>query len=181
MVYDLSDFLKFSLDTIREGGSSMSWLEARRLELVPLLAARLRFLLEGRSFVLLCDEERAWYQNYILQKINAKPYRPLIPMYALSSLYHNKLKTSEDIVLLNDLLEITFAKGFVYFYIGTNLDFKFQIATSRNDSLLWIFDEELQNSFHLSSKDVNLDEKLISLFKLLDKVFDALLFGELKF
>ncbi|HHW4153186.1 TPA: HobA family DNA replication regulator, partial [Campylobacter coli] len=52
----MSDFLSFTLENIRNGGTFMAWMESRRLEWAPLMAARLRYLLEGRTFVLMCDE-----------------------------------------------------------------------------------------------------------------------------
>ena len=75
------------------------------------------------------------------------------------------------------MLETAFPSGFVYFYIGSNKDIRFQIARSRDDSLLWLLDEQLQNSFLLSSKDSELDEKLITLYKLFDKSLEAILFS----
>ncbi|MCW1360039.1 HobA family DNA replication regulator [Campylobacter jejuni] len=60
----MTDFLKFTLECIRDGGASMAWMEERRLELAPLLAARLRLLLEGKSFIFMCDEQRSWYEEY---------------------------------------------------------------------------------------------------------------------
>ncbi|MBK1993598.1 hypothetical protein FSE90_04950, partial [Campylobacter novaezeelandiae] len=65
-----------------------------------------------------------------------------------------------------------------YFYIGSTTDKKSLIAKSKDDSLLWLFDEQLQNSFYLNSKDKDLDAKLISLFKLFDSSLDAILFSK---
>lgn len=156
----------------------MAWMESRRLEWAPLMAARLRYLLEGYTFVLMCDEPRSWYEEYFLKNINAKPSRPMLPFLSLDSIYRNKIQNQEDIALLNDLLELTFPNGYIYFYIGGIGDKKSQIARSKDDSLLWLFDEQLQNSFYLNSKDKDLDMKLISLFKLLDMSLDAILFSK---
>lgn len=172
------DYLRYLLETIRDGGTFMSWLESRRLEFGALMSVKLKFLLEGKSFILLCDEDRTWYKWYFLQKINARNHRPFLPIFALENFYSNKIKNNEDILLLNDLLDTAFPNGFMYFYIGTHIDKKFQIARSRDDSLLWLFDEQLQDSFLLYSKDKDLDEKLISLYKLFDKSMDAILFSK---
>ncbi|TQR33725.1 hypothetical protein DMB92_02230 [Campylobacter sp. MIT 99-7217] len=174
----MQDFLQFTLENIRAGGTFMSWLEKRRLEWAPLIAARLRLLIEGKSFILICDSERSWYEEYFLKNINAKSNRPLVPIFSLSSLCNKNIQSKEDILLLNDLLDVAFPNGFVYFYIGSGLDKKSNIAKSKDDSLLWVFDEELQNSFYLSSKDENLDEKLISMYKLFDKSLEAILFSK---
>ncbi|EGO3128591.1 hypothetical protein IT734_001820, partial [Campylobacter coli] len=37
----MSDFLSFTLENIRNGGTFMAWMESRRLEWAPLMAARL--------------------------------------------------------------------------------------------------------------------------------------------
>ncbi|MDN2819960.1 hypothetical protein PAJ26_08690, partial [Campylobacter jejuni] len=60
----MSVFLSFTLDNIRNGGAFMAWLESRRLECAPLMAARLKYLLEGRTFVLTFDEQRYLYEEY---------------------------------------------------------------------------------------------------------------------
>lgn len=174
------EYLRFLLDTIRDGGVFMSWLESRRLEFAPLMSAKFRLMLEGKAFVLMCDDERAWYEQYFLQNINSKPYRPLVPIFSLSSFYKGEFKKTDDIALINDMLEIAFPQGFVYFYIGSNLDEKFKIARSKDESLLWLFDEQLQNSFLLNSKDGDRDEKLVSLYKLFDKSLDAILFSKVQ-
>ena len=173
----MSDFLAYTLDAIRNYGPSMSWMESRRLEWAPLMAARLKFLLEGRTFILMCDDKRSWYENYILQNINLKSSRPLLPFISFNSVYNKKIH-NEDINLINDLFDFTFPNGYVYFYIGSNLDKKLQIANSKDDSLLWLFDEQLQNSFYLNSNDKDLDIKLIGLYKLLDISLDAILFSK---
>lgn len=85
------NILAYALNSIREGGNFMAWLEQKRLELVPLLSARLRLLvLENKPFVMFCDEQRAWYEHYVLDKINAKAYRPLLPFFSLECLCKKK-------------------------------------------------------------------------------------------
>ena len=174
----MSDFLSFTLENIRSGGAFMSWMESRRLELAPLLAARLKYILEGRTFVLMCDEQRSWYEEYFLKNINSKPNRPLLPFVSLNALYKKNIQNQEDISLLNDLLDSYFPNGFVYFYIGSANSDKSLIARSKDDSLLWLFDEQLQDSFYLNSKDKDLDIKLITLYKLFDKSLEAILFSK---
>ena len=176
----MSDFLSFTLENIRNGGTFMAWMESRRLEWAPLMAARLKYLLEGRTFVLMCDEQRSWYEEYFLKNVNSKSSRPMLPFVSLSSLCKKKIQNAEDIALLNDLLDISFPNGYVYFYIGNATDYKSFIAKSRDDSLLWLFDEQLQDSFYLNSKDKDLDIKLISLYQLFDASLDAILFSKVQ-
>lgn len=43
---------------------------------------------------------------------------------------------------------------------------------------MWLLDEQMQNSFYLSSADELLDVKLIQLYKLMEKTIDALLYAQ---
>ncbi len=176
----MSDFLSFTLENIRNGGAFMAWMESRRLEWAPLMAARLKYLLQSRTFILMCDEQRSWYEEYFLKNINSKANRPMLPFVSLNSLYRKKIQNAEDIALLNDLLDISFPNGYVYFYIGNATDNKSLIAKSKDDSLLWLFDEQLQDSFYLNSEDKDLDIKLITLYKLFDMSLDAILFSKVQ-
>ena len=83
----MSDFIKWTLEAIREEGSLMSWMEERRTEWTPLLASKLKFLLEGRAFILITDSERGWFEEYFLKNIN-KPTnaRPVLPFFSLKAL-----------------------------------------------------------------------------------------------
>lgn len=173
--------LKWTLETIRKGGSNLSWMEERRLEWVPLAISRLQSLLEGKTFVIITDSKREWFCEYILSSINRKTNeRPYLPFISLKSFFPNlkDIKTYEDMQLLEDMLSISFPNGYIYFYVGKSNDFSSQIAKKRDDSFMWIMDEHIQNSFYLNSKDKDLDVKLIQLCQLLDKTIDALLYAE---
>lgn len=173
--------LKWTLETIRKGGSNLSWMEERRLEWAPLAVSRLQSLLEGKTFVILTDLQRDWFSRYILGTINRKTNeRPYLPFVSLQSFFPNlkEIKTNEDMQLLEDMLSISFPNGFIYFYIGKSNDFRSQIAKKRDDSFMWIMDEHIQNSFYLNSRDKDLDIKLIQLCQLLDKTIDAMLYAE---
>ena len=159
----------------------MSWMEEKRFEWVPLNASMLKNLIEGHTIIVITDDEREWFCNYMLGDINKlSNNRPLLSFISLKAVYPNlnNLKTKEDIELLENMLYQTFSNGFTYFYIGKNNSVKMQIAKRRDDSFIWVMDEHLQNSFYLSSNDENLDIKLIQLYKLLDKSINALLFAE---
>ncbi len=156
-------------------------MEERRLEWVPLAISRLHGLLEGKTFIVLTDQKREWFGKYILDSINSNPLkRPFLPFMDLKSFFPNlsSVKSSEDINLLEDLLSISFPNGYIVFYIGLSKDANAQIAKKRDDSFMWILDENIQDSFFLSSRDKELDIKLIQLYKLLDKTIDMLLFPE---
>ncbi len=159
----------------------MSWMEERRVEWTPLLASRLKFLLEGRAFIIVSDEERKWFEIYLLRKMNSsKSIRPFLPFFSLRSLYpaFDSIETNEQKQLLKDMLSLAFPNGYLFFYIGKSLDKCANLAKSDENSYMWLFDEQAQNSFTLSSSDENLDIKLISLCKLFDKSIDAALFAK---
>lgn len=142
------------------------------------MLSRLRLLLEGSSFILCTDEERVWYESYILGLINSNKNRPLVPFFSLKSMYPKSLESENDMALLNDLLELTFPNGYIFFYIGRADKKLARLVNSKDDSLLWLFDEQLQNTFYLSSNDKELDFKLICLFKLLNECVNGLLFSK---
>ncbi len=180
----MQKFLKWTLDNIRKDGSMMSWMEEKRFEWVPLNVSMLKNLLDGHTIIVITDDERDWFCNYLLNDINKlSKNRPLLPFISLKAIYPNlnTLKTKEDIELLENMLLQSFPQGYTYFYIGKNNNIKMQIAKRRDDSFIWVMDEHLQNSFFLSSNDENLDIKLIQLYKLLDKSINALLFAEVDF
>lgn len=177
----MRDLFKWSLDIIR-ADSSLSWLEDRRDEWVPLLSSRLQFLLEGRAFIVVSDDDRESFGDYLIKKINRPTNsRPILPFFPLKALYPNfaTMNTREDLDLLDDMLNIVFKNGVVYFYIGSGHSSFSQIAKSKDDSYMWLIDERVPNSFYLESKDNNLDIKLIGLFNLFDKSIDAALFNEI--
>ena len=162
----------------------MSWMEEKRFEWVPLCASMLKNLLDGHTFIVVTDDDRAWFCHYLLRAVNNRQKnRPLLPFIALQTLYPNlyQVKNNEDIELLEDMLSQAFPGGYTFFYVGKNSDIKMQIAKRKDDSFMWIMDEHIQNSFYLLSHDDSLDIKLIQLFRLLDKSIDAVLFAEVAF
>ena len=159
----------------------MSWMEERRVEWTPLLASRLKFLLEGRAFITVSDEERKWFEIYLLRKMNSsKSIRPFLPFFSLRSLYpaFDGIETNEQKQLLKDMLSLAFPNGYIFFYIGKSIDKRANLAKTDENSYMWLFDEQAQNSFTLSSSDENLDIKLLNLYKLFDKSIDAVLFAK---
>ena len=161
-----SGLIEWTLENIRNEGESLRWMELRRMEWVPLLASRLKYLFDGASFLFFCDDEREWFEKYFLQNINRKDNsRPILPFINLRSLYPrlDKISTVEERMLLEDMLSISFPNGFVYFYVGKQGTRLAQVAESRNDSFLWMIDDaEEQNSFYVAnSNDENIDFKLM--------------------
>ena len=175
-----TEFLKYTLDIIRQNGTSMSWLEEKRLEFAPLLSSRLKLLIQdSRPFIFICDDERAWYEEYFSSNINSRSHRPFVPFFSLKSLCKNTISTSNDIALLNDLLELSFPNGYVFFYVGLSTNKMAQVAKSKDDSLLVVFDDKnIHNSLYIPLKESNLDSKLISLYKFFDSSLEAILLSK---
>ena len=111
---------------------------------------------------------------------HSKSIRPFLPFFSLRSLYPSldEIETNEQKQLLKDMLSLAFPNGYLFFYIGKSLDRYANLAKSDEDSYMWLFDEQAQNSFTLSSSDENLDIKLLNLYKLFDKSIDAVLFAK---
>ena len=156
-------------------------MEEKRVEWTPLLASRLKFLLASKAFIVICDDEREWFENYLLRNINrTKSERPFLPFFSLRSLYpaFDSIETNEQKQLLKDMLSLAFPNGYIFFYIGKSIDKRANLAKTDENSYMWLFDEQAQNSFTLSSSDENLDIKLLNLYKLFDKSIDAVLFAK---
>ena len=176
----MQDFIQWTLETIRSE-RYMSWMEEKRVEWTPLLASRLKFLLDSKAFIVICDDEREWFENYLLRNINrTKSERPFLPFFSLRSLYpgFDSIETNEQKQLLKDMLSLAFPNGYIFFYIGKSIDKRANLAKTDENSYMWLFDEQAQNSFTLSSSDENLDIKLLNLYKLFDKSIDAVLFAK---
>ncbi len=175
------DFSTWTLEQIRAKGSSLSWMEERRFDWVPLVAVAIDRLVNARTLLVVTDREREWFARYTLSKLNRfDPDRPLLPIISLGTVfpYMDKISDSEQLGILEDMLSLAFPNDYMFFYIGKGSDPRAQIAKTKQDSLMWLFDETVQNSFTLNSKDEELDIKLIQLLTLFDKSIDAILFSE---
>ena len=180
------DLIRWTLDAIRGkdfDGIIMNWLEEQRIEWASLLAPKLSYFMSGASFVLICDEEYAWFENYFLNNINnpskARPYLPFVPLKAIYPKAEQIANSKQDMQLLEDMLNISFANGFMYFYIGRGSSKLSWIAKSRENSYMWLFGEQAQNAFYLNANDPLLDIKLLSLYRLFDKTLSDVLLGKI--
>ncbi len=174
---------QWTLQTIRYDKSLMNWLEERRYDWLPLATDALKKIVNGYSVLLLTDDEREWYRNYIVSSIN-KPAknRPFIPIYDFEKLapYIKNIQTNQEIDLLFDMLSISFGEQFFVWYIGKSTSSKVKIAKRNDESFLWIMDEDMQNNFTLKSYDELLDIKLLQLFRLFDKSLDVVMFSQVE-
>lgn len=175
------DFAQWSLDTIREEGGSLSWLEEYRFEWSKTTAYALEQVLSGKTIVLITDEKRKWFEQYILSSINSiNLERPLIPIVSIDSVYthFNIINGGEMIDMVDDMISLSFKNDYFFWYIGKGDDKKSDIAKRKDESYFWIFDEDFNNAFTLKSYDADLDIKLLQLYRLFDASLNAAMFGE---
>jgi len=178
---DMPDFAQWTLDTIREKGGSLSWLEELRFEWTNAISFALGQMLEGKTVILITDEKRKWFENYILGNINsATQERPLLPIVSIDAIspHYNSVSGGEMIDILEDMIVLAHRDDYFFWYIGKGDDKRADIAKRKDNSLLWIFDEDVHNAFPLKSYDKELDIKLLQLYKLFDTSLNAAMFGE---
>jgi len=178
----MQQLLKWTLETIREEESSFSWMEEYRYEWAPLVKSAVSQVAEGRTVLIVTDEAHKWFGKYILNSINdLSKQRPLLPFYQLADNFPNlqNIHTAQEILLLEDMLDISYPNGYYIWYIGRGDHPYTKLAYRNRDNFLWVLDEEVQNSFALRSSDPLLDIKLLQLYKLFDSTLTAALFGDL--
>ena len=177
----MQNFEKWTLDAIRSDGASLSWLEEYRFEWTPIVEFAISQILEGKTIVLITDRERKWFESYITTSINKlSPDRPIISIVNIDSLYshYDDVSGAKMIDMLDDMLSLSYKEDYFFWYIGKGEDKRVDIAKRKDNSFLWIFDEEFQNAFTMKSYDPQLDIKLLQLFSLFNVSLNAVLFGE---
>jgi len=177
----MPDFAQWSLDAIREKGGSLSWLEEYRFEWSKTTAYALEQILNGKTIILITDEKRKWFENYILSSMNGLLLeRPLIPIISIDNIYthYNNVSGGEMIDIIDDMISLSYKNDYFFWYIGKGDDKRSDIAKRKDESYFWIFDEDFNNAFTLKSYDSDLDIKLLQLYKLFDASLNAAMFGE---
>ncbi len=177
----MPDFAQWSLDAIREEGGSLSWLEEYRFEWSKTTAFALEQILNGKTIILITDEKRKWFENYILSAMNGLFLeRPLIPIISIDNIYthYNNASGGEMIDIIDDMISLSYKDDYFFWYIGRGDDKRSDIAKRKDESYFWIFDEDFNNAFTLKSYDKDLDIKLLQLYKLFDASLNAAMFGE---
>jgi hypothetical protein len=177
----LLDFAQWSLDAIREEGASLSWLEEQRFDWTTISSLALEQILNGKTIILITDEKRKWFENYLLCSINCNTLeRPLLPIISIDSIYchYNNVDGGEMIDIIDDLISLSYKEDYFFWYIGKGDDKRADIAKRKQDSYFWVFDEDFQNAFSLKSYDKQLDIKLIQLYQLFNASLNAAMFGE---
>jgi len=177
----VKDLLSWTLEAIRAEDAAMSWMEERRYDWAPIAGNAVSKILAGQTLLLLSDENNRWFERYVISRVNRPgQQRPLLPFYACSALYPavDAIRNDQDIDLFFDLLSLSYPQGFFFWYIGKADHPRARIALRNEESLLWVMDEEMANSFTLRSLDEQIDIKLLQLFRLFDKTVSAALFAE---
>jgi len=178
----MQKLLKWTLETIREEESCFSWMEEYRYEWAPLVKSAVDQILEGKTILILTDQSQEWFSKYVVSKINdLAKNRPLLPVYSLVSCFPGlpEMKATQDLELLEDMLDISYPNGYLIWYIGKGDHTCTKLVYRNENSFLWIMDEEVQDSFSFRSSDPLLDVKLLQLYKLFDATLSASLFGDL--
>ena len=174
------DLNRFIIDLIRK--KNYKWLEERRLDFVPLLSVFLQQILDGKSVLIITDEKRKWYANYLINKINnfseLKPQ--FFPIYILENIVPqvNIAKHPEDFDMIEDMLNVSFGE-YIFWYIGKETPL-LKFSRRRPDSFFWIMDNDLSKNFYLKSTDVYLDNKLLHLADIVNESINAVVFGEVE-
>jgi len=177
----MKSFSSWMVETIRQD-HQIAWMEEKRFELVAQFALSIKNIIDGKATILITDKKREWFYSYALNRLNPSSFdRPLLPIVGIDSLYaHVDSVDDEDkILLLDDMLLSIFEDGFNYFYIGQADDKRAEIAKSKRDSMLWLFDKKESNSIYLNSFDKRSDIKLIELLDIYESAIEATLFGEI--
>jgi len=178
----LQEFTNWTVKTIREDSLIGSWMEERKFDWIPLVSKTLTNLIDkGRSVLIITDDERDWFLRYILTNINSiNNNRPMLPFYDFNCFVNNNnLSNEDDIILVEDMLNISFPNGYIIWYIGRGHNKKANFAKVASKSFLWLLDDDIANSFSLKSTDKALDMKLLQLYRLFNKTLDATLFAQI--
>lgn len=178
----MQHLLDWTLETIREQEACFSWLEEYRYEWAPLVNSAVSQVVAGKTVLILTDESRDWFGQYIMSHINSLDNnRPLLPFYHLKQSFTNftRLSSISDIELFEDMLDISYPNGYYIWYIGREDSPCTKLAFRDDTTFSWLIDGEIQNSFKLKSSDNRLDVKLLHLYRLFDKTISASLFGDL--
>lgn len=179
----MQKLLDWTLKAIRKESSDFSWMEEYRYYWAPLVKSAVGKIVQGQSVLLLTDDKNHWFGDYVLTKINLlENNRPFLPFYPLTSFFPNlsAVVTTQELELLEDMLEISYPNGYFIWYIGRGDHPSTKLVYRNDENFMWVIDEEVQNSFQLRGSDMLLDIKLLQLYKLFNQTIEAALFGELE-
>ncbi len=177
------NFNDWTLEAIRKEGSPFSWMEEHRFNWIPQVSSSIAKVLDGYSIIVVTDREFRWYGDYIVDKINSiDKNRPFIPIYNIDCLFYGayKLDNTQELDSLYDMFDISFANGYLFWYIGSGEHKHYEYIEQNKSSIIWRLNNEVEGLFSLRKSDPDVDIKLIQVFKLFDKALDAALIGEIE-
>ena len=178
----MADLSKWTLNTIRDDYECIQWMEERRFEWTPLTQKAINNIISGMSCIVLSDSKHQWVASYLMGILNnCDSSRPLLPFINGNTSYHeiiSNIQNSQEIELFEDMLSLSFPNGYFFLYIGKDLNVKARVSKRNTNSFLWIFDEDVQNSFTLEGDDDLIDIKLVQLCALFNKSINHILFEE---
>jgi len=175
--------LSWTLEEIRKESSDFSWMEELRFDWTPLVQSAISKIIDGQTVLIVTDEKRKWFSKYIQNAINSSDKdRPFLPVYGLQSCFPSlgSINDTQDIELLEDMLDISFTNGYFIWYIGDSKYNYTKIAYRSDENFLWAMNDQVPNSFPFRDSDPLLDIKLIQLYRLFDKTVEAALCGQIE-
>jgi hypothetical protein len=178
----MNGFEKWTLDAIRSDGASLSWLEEYRFDWTSIAELAISQIVEGKTIVLITDRERKWFEYYIVSTINKlSSDRPIIPVVSIDNLFtaYDEVSGGKMLDMIEDMLSISYKEDYFFWYIGKGDDKRVDIAKRKDNSFLWVLDEDFHNAFTMKSYDPQLDIKFLQLFTLFNLSLSAMLFGEI--
>lgn len=170
---NISDWLLNTIRNDEKRGISSGWLEEKRFLLLPNMARILKHILEGGSVIILTDEQREWFGDYIITHINqhhkGRPFFPVVQIKHLHDMIDSSSKDGgiQGFMPLINMLDMMYS-NYHFWYIGKK-NARSEFAKHDQQGWHWIFDE---NDI-FSSTDEKLDYKLLNLFKLFDRAILA--------
>jgi len=173
--------LNWTLEAIREEGSDFSWMEELRFDWTPLVRSAVTKIIEGQTLLIVTDDRRKWFSQYIRNAINCpEKGRPFLPVYDMHGCFPklHVIQDTQEIELVEDMLDISFPQGYFLWYVGDSAYNYTKLAYRSDENFLWVMNDQVPNSFPLRESDPLLDIKLIQLYKLFDKTMEAVLYGE---
>lgn len=166
----ISDWLLKTIRNDEKNGIMNGWIEEIRFEILPPMSRTIEHLLSGGSLIVLNDEQRGWFAEYIITHINqphkGRPFFPIIQINHLSNMIDSHAKEGgvKGFELIYNMLDMMYPNYHLW-YIGKK-NARADFARNKNQGWHWIFDEM---QYGLKSTDEKLDYKLISLFKLFEQ------------
>ncbi|CRF52992.1 HobA family DNA replication regulator [Helicobacter ailurogastricus] len=144
----------------------------------PLLRAT-RHILKGGCLLVATDAPRAWLRTYALAHLNAHPMHPLVPIFDPLKSFQVYLQQGQDIFLVRNTLDLVY-QNYIFWYVGAGNTPMAQLASSVDQSLLWLLDSPKEGAINFESLDPLLDHKLLQLYRVFAHMVLESLLGQVR-